>query len=976
MMLAGQTVPAHQPTVSNLPEDNECIRWVDSVMSVLTPRQRVAQLVIPRLDVTDNPAGHAALRKMVTANEVGGILLGKGTVGGYASLIDGAQSASKIPLLVTLDGEWGLAMRVTDAPRFPYNMGLGAIADERLLYDYGREVARECRATGIHVCFAPVLDVNSNPSNPVIGYRSLGENPERVGRLGVAYSRGLEDGGVMSVSKHFPGHGDTSTDSHKTLPVVDHTAEVMERVDLEPFRQYVNAGLSGVMMGHLRVPSLDASGTPASLSQKVVTGLLKEKMGFKGLVFTDALAMKGAVANPGENNCVAALKAGVDVLLQPANPAADIEAVCAAVKSGKLSQDRIDRSCRKLLTYKYKLGVAARQRKHAATAKKQVASPEAEAVIERLAAGSVTVVRNSDNLLPIGKLEQRDIAVVSIGAPAANQFSTTCAKYARIKEYTIGSGEIPAATMKALREADVVIAGVFTDAQWARTAYQKVAALPSVAGVFFMNPYKMGKFGPGLRKQSTLVAAYDDIPALRRAAAQALFGGIRVDGRFPVNVSNVADEGEGVTLDKSRLAYFSPAASGFSPDLERRIDSIARACISAKAFPGCQVVVARRGEVVLDKAYGKLESGGTADVTENTLYDIASMTKATATLGGLMKAYDEGLFSLDDPLSKYVPGLDRDDKWGLKVKEFLFHETGMPAIISINKIMMDPASYSGSLTRARSTAPYTIKIAKGVYGHSGAKMRSDIVRRAASEDFPDAVAEGIYGGTALRDTVMQRIYDVALRQSKSYRYSCLNFCLLMEMEQNVTGVDHDQWVDTELFGPLGAWRTGFRPTEYYPVGEIAPTERDPFLRKQMLRGYVHDEIAAFLGGVSGNAGLFSTAGDIAKYSQMLLNGGTYGDRRFLSENTVKKFAGTRSRGGKRALGFDLLAGLKSMSETGASDRTYGHTGFTGTCFWIDPDSEIVFVFLSNRVNPSRDNPAFTRMNPRGEMLRAVYDAIR
>lgn len=974
--VAGINTPARQPRRALAPESPDCSRWIDSVMSTLTPRQRVSQLFVPRLDVTDTPAGFAALRKMISSNEVGGILLGKGTVDGYAALIADAQSVAKIPLMVTLDGEWGLAMRVTDAPRFPYNMGLGAITDERLLYDYGREVARECRETGIHVNFAPVLDVNSNPSNPVIGYRSFGENPERVGRLGTAYSRGLEDGGVLSVAKHFPGHGDTSTDSHKTLPTVDHTAEIFHKVDLEPFRQYIDASLSGIMVGHLRVPALDPSGVPASLSRPVTTDLLKGEMGFNGLVFTDALAMKGAVARPGENNCVEALQAGADVVLQPANPAADIAAVCAAVEAGKLSQEQIDRSCRKMLRYKYRLGLSEKPKAPASGVKQRVNSAESVAMKERLAAASVTIVRDDREHLPINKLASRTIAVVSIGAPADNLFAEYCSKYARTERFSITTAEIPSSVMAGVKKADVVIVGVMTDAQWARGVYARLAELPDMVGVFFMNPYKMGKFGSGLRRQPTLVAAYDDTPELRKYAAQALFGGINVTGIFPVNVANVADEGSGVSLIKNRLGYFSPAAADIDESLVRRIDSIARAGIREKAFPGCQVVVARRGKVVLDKAYGKLESGGTREVTEETLYDIASMTKATATLGGVMKAYDEGLFKLDDRLSAYVPGLDRADKRDLRVKEFLFHETGMPAIISIQNIMMDPESYEGALVRAKNIAPHTVRIARGAYGNSKAHMRSDIVGTVPTEGRPIEIAEGIFGGDELHDTVMARIYDVKLRPSKSYRYSCLNFCLLMEMEENLTGVDHDQWVETELFGPLGAWHTGFRPREYYPVEKIAPTENDPFLRRQLVRGYVHDEIAAFSGGVQGNAGLFSTAGDIAKYSQMLLNGGTYGGERLLEASTVDTFTKARSRGGKRALGFDLASGLKSLSETGASGATYGHTGFTGTCFWIDPVNEVVFVFLSNRVNPSRDNAAFTRLNPRGEMLKAVYEAIR
>lgn len=950
--------------------------WADSVMSGLTLRQRVAQLFIPRIDAYDTPAGHAQLKQMVTKGELGGFLLGKGTVSGYASLIKDAQSVAKVPLLVTLDGEWGLAMRVSDAPRFPYNMGLGAITDPEVLYLYGKEVARECRETGIHVNFAPVLDVNSNPANPVIGYRSFGENPQRVAELGAAYSRGLEDGGVMAVGKHFPGHGDTSVDSHKALPTVDHSEATLTSVDLVPFQRFIDEGLSGIMVGHLRVPALDASGTPASLSNKITTGLLRGRMGFEGLIFTDALAMKGAVAKPGENNCIAALNAGADVILGSASPLTDIDAVVGAVKAGTVSKERVNESCRRLLAAKYRLGLGKPADISPAAAKKRVTSPLAESVNMRLAAASITALRNNDGLLPLGELGKRDIAVVSLGASAGNGFARVCAKYTKTTEYSADKQVLTAAQVKEIAKADVVVVGVFSNSSWAVSSLSSlVASCRNIVPVFFVNPYKMSAFKSIFPKLPTVVVAYDNTSALRSAAAQALFGGHAVSGRFPVNVAGIAKEGEGVSYGKSRLGYTVPEGCGFDSDLEQRIDSIAKACLAAGAFPGCQVVVARKGEVVIDRSYGKLESGGTAPVTPETMYDIASMTKATATVGGLMAAYDEGLFKLDDKVSAYVPGLQGTDKSDLTVRQLLFHESGIPATLNMWKVIMDPASYTGPLTRSRAKAPYTLKIGPGMYAQATARRRTDILSASATKDNDIEAAKGMFVGYAMRDTIMNRIYNAGLRASKSYHYSCLNFCLLMEMEENLTGVDHDQWVDTEIFAPLGAWRTCFRPLESHSVSEIAPTERDEYLRKQTVRGYVHDEIAAFSGGVQGNAGLFSTAGDIAKYSQMLLQGGVYGPERIIDEKTVKLFTTTKSRGGRRTLGFDMAAGLKSLDESGATSTTYGHTGFTGTCFWIDPQEEIVFVFLSNRINPSRSNSAFSRSNPRGAMLRAVYSSL-
>ncbi len=961
------------PSSSDFEEAGESARWADSVMASMSLRDRVAQLMVPRFDIAYNAAGQSQLRNVVAQQKVGGILLGKGKASDYAGLIDFAGSVAAVPLMVTLDGEWGPAMRVTDAPRFPYNICLGAIADDNLLYDYGREVARQCRELGIGVDFAPVLDVNSNPRNPVIGYRSFGEDPERVSRLGVAFSRGLADGGVMPVGKHFPGHGDTDTDSHHALPVLNRTAQQLEQTELVPFRDYIAAGMPGIMTGHLTVPALDPTGTPASLSPAITTGLLKKRMKFNGIVFTDALAMKGAKTSDEANNCVAALKAGADVLLQPRSLVSDIQAVVAAVKSGEISEKQVNNSCRKILVWKHRSGLVNSARPKVAGIASRLNSDAAKDMIERLAEASMVCVRNDGGLIPVGALSDRKIAVVTLGAAAENTFSVYCRKYARITAYGFTTGTIPAAKIAEINKSDLAIVLVTTSSSWAAAALKQIDTRSKVA-VVLANPIKISGLSAALGSYGAVLVGGDDIKAMRKAAAQAVFGGIDVTGRMPVAVPGLAPLGAGSDIVCTRLGYASPQAVGLDPDLTRRIDSIARAGVASGAYPGCQVVVARRGRVVVDAAYGKLERGG-ADVTGETLYDVASMTKATATVAGLMKAYDEGLFRLDDPISQYIPELTDTEKSDLTPSQLLYHESGMPAIINVSKVMMDPASYTGPLTKGRQTAGYGIRIASRVYGNSSARMRRDITSLSATKDNPIEIASGIYGGTTLRDTIMSRIYQAPLRASKSFRYSCLNFCLLMEMEENVTGTDHARWVRSEIFGPLGAWHTGFRPREYYSLSKIAPTENDAFLRRQTVRGYVHDEIAAFSGGVQGNAGLFSTASDVAKYSQMLLNGGVYGGERLLSAATVRKFTDSRSQGGKRALGFDLMGNPLSKDDT-AGYSIFGHTGFTGTCFWIDPENELIFVFLSNRVNPSRHNRAFTRLNPRGLMMKAIYESIK
>lgn len=926
-------------------------QWADSVMATLTPRQRIGQLFVPRLDITDNAAGYALLHKMVVTEGVGGILLGKGTASEYVNVINRAQEEARVPLMVTLDGEWGPAMRVTDAPKFPFNMALGAINNDRLIYDYGMEVARQCRVLGIQVDFAPVLDVNSNPHNPVINYRSFGENPDRVAALGVQFCRGLQAGGVMAVGKHFPGHGDTSVDSHKALATVTHSRATLNVVDLKPFSACMKSGMGGIMVGHLDVPAIDASGTPASLSHKITTGLLKEELGYNGLIFTDALAMKGAVSRYG-NNCVKALQAGADVMLSTANPVGDIEAMAVAVKVGTLKQSDIDARCRRILITKYNLGLNRRPAPgNASEAREMLNSPYTQALIDRLARASITLLKNDADLIPVPKLHRNRIAVLNIGAPADNEFTAYCRKYAEVEAFGLKNGVADAAVQKKIDEADIVIAAVYTDRPWAVEQFKKLETHAGLIPVFMINPYKMAQFGQP-DTLSTLVAAYGDLPAQQRAAAQAIFGGINIDGSLPVNVDGVGRMGQGLKMLRSRLGFSSLAEEGMNPDLAVRIDSIVGQCIAERAFPGCQIAVVKNGNFVIDRAYGHLTYDSKSPaVTGTTLYDLASLTKPLATVPALMKLYGEGAFRVDDKAAKYVPELADNGKGDISVRELLQHTSGLKGI-ALNKIV---TTVDSTLAKPKE------------------KLRADLYSGSRSDSADMPVARGIWCGQAAADSIMDAVYRARM-WPKKYCYSDLNFCLLGEMVSNIGGISLDELVESEILRPVGAYRTGFNPTLRGTKQMYAPTENDRTLRNQLLEGYVHDEIAAFSGGVQGNAGLFGTAGDVAKLCETFLQGGVYGPDRIFDEGTVDLFTASRSKD-LRALGFDTALRYDSMKSAGCNGATYGHTGFTGTCFWIDPENDLIYVFLCNRVYPDRDNAAFTRLSPRTAIMQAINESL-
>jgi len=957
-------------------DSRACERWVDSVYNSMTERERVAQLIFPKVVPAKGESSKATIKRLVGDNSVGGLLYTSGSLEQYIEITNYVQSLAKVPVLMTFDGEWGLSMRIGDTPKFPCNMALGAISDTSLLRRYGQEMAREMKLTGLHVNYAPDIDVNSNPRNPVIGYRSFGEDPHRVAALGTAYSLGLEDVGIQAVGKHFPGHGDTNTDSHKERTVVNHSADQLENIDLVPFKDFIDAGLSGVMVGHIVVPAIDASERPASLSYKMTTELLRDKMGFEGLIYTDAIDMKGA-RYKGMNSSVEALKAGADVIESMHNPVETIDAILALVKSGKISQSVIEDRCKRILRYKFAMGLNNRPAPvdiNGLSAK--LNSPAAQAVKNALAQACITVLRNDGNLLPLGRLATNRIAIVNIGEGRDNEFADVCRRYTNVDVYYTRGEAFSEASLAKIRNHDVVVAAVYNDKAESMRVYGQLTDMPSLVGVFVMNPYKMDKFHTAIAKTKALVLAYDNLPETRAAAAMAIFGGIEVNGKLPVNLARVAKLGTGIHIAKSRLGYTSPVAEGFSPALTDSLDAICRHAVEIDATPGCQLLVARHGNVVYEKAFGKLTANGDS-VNRFTLYDLASVSKATGTLPGVMKAYDLGLFDLDTPAAEYIPGLKAAGKT-FTPRQMLFHETGMPASINVYTLMMDSTTYEGKLFTPKKDAAHSIWLMPNAWGNNTAKIRRDITSPVATAEFPIEAAKGLYVGKATVDTIMATIYNQELRKNTNYNYSCLNFCLLLDMEQRITGKPHDVWVHDSIFAPLGAHLIGYQPALHHGVANVAPTENDTFMRRQTLRGYVHDETAGMQGGVSGNAGLFSNAGDIAKLCQMWLQDGKYGDVQILSPETVKLFTTTKSPTCRRGLGFDkpdVENPDNSPTCDEAGPAVYGHLGFTGTVFWVDPDEDIIFIFLTNRVNPTRDSKVFNSLNMRPELFRQVYKAI-
>ena len=957
-------------------DSQECKEWVETRLEQMTLKEKIGQLFIHTAPLQDNEATHKNLRNAVKEYKVGGLLFSGGALATQAKLTNMAQEMAGIPLLMTFDGEWGLAMRLKQLPAFSRNRVMGCIQDNGLIYEYGREVARQCREVGVHVNFAPVADVDNNPLNPVINTRSFGGDPKNVADKVVAYSRGLEDGGVLSVSKHFPGHGDTNVDSHKALPVLKFSRERMDSIEMYPFRKAVEAGLGGVMVGHLEVPAL--SKKPASLSTEII-GILKEEFGFKGLVFTDALEMKGVSNN--QNVAARALMAGNDMLLVPRNLKRELDGVLQAVKAGQITEEEITERCRKVLTFKYALGLHEKQFVQLSGLEQRLTRPAARELMDRLEKAAVTVVSNDGGILPLD-VDQKKTVIFSIGkASQGKAFHEQLSKYMQVDRIHAGSDSIPSLSRR-LGKYEKVIVAIHTEKY---AAYQSMLAtlsarLPLVY-VYLTPMQRIYNKGNAWKKAAAVVMGHSESENVQRFVADVLMGREQATGRLSVEVKNYRKPGDGVTVALKQTKIYRPEDYGMDAGILKKIDDVALEGIEGKAYPGCQILILKDGAPVYEKCFGTYTYGGKEKVDEESVYDIASLTKTTATLLAVMKLYDEGRFGLTDPISKYVSALRGSRKGRITIEDLLYHQSGLPGSWQFYREAIDDSSYTGTFYKAKVDPTHRLQVDKRLYVVDGFKYKEEYISDTRSDEYPLQVAQGMFVSKAFPKRMLEMIAsDTIPLRDRRYRYSCLNFMLLKEMVEHITGMPMDEYLEREFYAPMGMDRTLYRPTTRFKAEQIVPTVQKDYLRgRKELRGYVHDEIAAFMGGVSGNAGLFSNARDVAKVYQMLADGGIYDGKRYLTQETCRLFMNRKSRISRRTLGFDKPepAPGKGPCADEAPAEVVGHTGFTGTCAWADPKNGLVFVFLSNRIYPRPfDHKALMSLNIRPRIQQLMYQALK
>jgi beta-glucosidase-like glycosyl hydrolase/CubicO group peptidase (beta-lactamase class C family) len=962
----------HQPNLFRQADPQKMNQWADSVFDSMTLDERIGQLFMITTGFTSLDQTNTL--KYIQEQKIGGILFSKGTLREQAEFTNLYQKNSRIPLFISFDGEWGLSMRLGDAPRFPKNMMLGAISNNELIRLYGEESGRQFREVGVHINFAPDVDVNINPDNPVIGMRSFGEKQQSVSEKGIAYAKGLEHEHVIAVGKHFPGHGDTSEDSHKTLPRINHSKNRLKEVELYPFEQFIKAGFAGVMTGHLSVPALDNStGRPTSLSPAIVEELLKKKMGFEGLAFTDALAMKGAIAAK-NSTCVQALLAGNDVLLNPANLPSEVEAVKKAVESGTLSLSLIEEKCLKILQYKYIAGLTAYKPVEINGLYQRINTDYAAWLIQKLNNEAITLLKNEKYKIPLKQLDKKKMAVLSIGMkemPETPEFHKRMALYNDFDYFTLSAKESKshiADVFKQLKKKDVIICSIHAENGDDFAELQSLAKEKEVHLCFFTSPYSLRKYSQSIANAQSIVLGYENTDYAQNAVAEIIMGGIPAKGKLPVTIPGLYACGDGLETGKVRLSYQKPLEANMSGAILNKIGPIVKEGIQKEAFPGCQVLVVKDGVVVYNQSFGYFDYAGTHPVQNTDVYDLASVTKVMATLPCIMRLVDTKKITLSNPLSLFVPELKNTDKIHITIQDALFHESGLPPFLPFYQSLIDKNSYQGKLSSSRRDINYRIQYDTDVYMQSDFKFYPDKVSRTPVPGISKQVAENFYIKDNFQEDVLKGIAEATLSPKKAYVYSDLNFMLLKEVVENVSNQRFDRYLETHFYAGLGANYTGFLPLRRIDKLAIAPTENDEFWRNQILIGYVHDESAAIMGGISGNAGLFSNANDLAKLLQMWLNGGEYGGERFLSKATVKTFIQSKSSISRRGLGFDKPDKTRPAS-------VFGHTGYTGTCVWVDPDNDLIYIFLSNRVYPSRTHKQLMELNIRSRIWDIIYEAL-
>ncbi len=952
---------------SPLPYMSEETAWADSLILSLSLEEKIAQLCFVTANSGGSEAENQKLLKLIDTYGVGGLTFFKGLPSTQFKLTKRAQEKSKLPLLISIDGEWGLSMRLDSTLKYPWMMTLGAIQDNNLIYDMAWQMANEFNRMGVHINLAPVADVNNNAENPIINSRSFGEDIYNVFEKTTAYTLGLQDNGVMACAKHFPGHGDTDMDSHKQLPLIPFDRHRLDSLELFPFRGLIDEGVGSIMIAHLNIPALTGDSiTPSSVSKKVVNDLLKQELNYEGLIMTDGLAMKGVSDHYAHGRLeIESLKAGNDVLLLPEDMKAVIDSVKWAIEVGELSIDRIDESCYKVLRIKEWLGLNEKAVPDSLDKGKSFINRPAEILKKKLMQAALTVVHNENDLLPIKKLDERKIALVSLGGTPGNTFYEHLKLHLDVDRFIISKNHsqkgINELLSKLKENYNTVIVSVHKSDKNPWKSYKisdrntallnSLSQLPQSILVHFANPYALKDLA-GLKDFKAIVIGYQNNLEAQQAGAELLIGAIGANAKLPVTIQPEFPVGLGeIVKSWPVLSNVVPEELGINAEELEIIDSIAMDAIAMHATPGCQILIAKEGKVFYNKSFGYHTYDSLNKVGIFDLYDIASITKIAATVPSIMKLVSKEEISLDLPIKNYIKMADTCNKQDMVIRDILTHQAQLKPWIPFYRA--------------------TLKENK--------KPDEAIYHKVFSDSFQVQVAEDLFIRSDYKDSIKNKILESDLLDKRKYKYSDLGYYLLKEVIESKTGQDLDAFVEANFYSKLGAYHLTYNPRSRFDLDEIVPTEEDDYFRFQKIHGYVHDMGAAMQGGVGGHAGVFSNAFDLAKLMQMYLQEGKYGNEQFVKSSVINEFTRCQfcEEENRRGIGFDKPTRDGSGGPTCdcVSYASYGHTGFTGTMAWVDPDTELIYIFLSNRVYPDMDNTKLIKRNIRTKIQEEIYNIL-
>lgn len=968
MFLVGVAISdlyAQTPAKQDPPFYMKDTRWADSVFKTLTKDQRIAQLFMVAAYSNKDKNHIKEIKKLVDDYYIGGLIFFQGGPIRQAILANCYQSCVNVPLFMSMDAEWGLGMRLDSTIKFPRQMTLGAIQNDSLIYEMGAEIARQCKRLGMQINFAPDIDINNNPLNPVIGNRSFGEDKYNVTRKALMYMKGMQDNQVLANGKHFPGHGDTDSDSHKTLPTIKSSRERLDTLELYPFKELMRQGLGSVMVAHLSIPSLDTTpNQPSTLTKKIVNGLLKDTLGFKGLVFTDALNMKGVSKfyKPGEVSAKA-LIAGNDVLLFPEDVPQGIAEIKAAMERGEISQEEIDKRCMKILLAKQWAGLNNYSKIKIENLTEELNTPQADLINRKLTEASLTLLQNKNNIIPLKKLDSLKIASLSLGYKELSVFQKTLSNYALIKHFGIDKDAKQLAfdtVLKALKNYNLVLVHINNtnnkpDKNFGLTPQitnmlKAVLKQNKVIITISANPYILAKMD-SVETADGILMSYEDTDLSASYSAQLIFGGIGAKGKLPVTPTAYFKAGMGEETAPIRFKYTIPEELGVDSKQFSKIDSIVLRGIKDKVFPGCQVLIAKNEKVIYQKSFGFHTYENKITVKDNDVYDIASITKIVSSTASVMRLMDQKKLSLDMRLSDYLPELNGTNKQDIRVRELLTHQAGFRDWI---------AFWTKTVNKDGSYKP-------GIYS------------RTPNELYIKRVADDLYINNNYEDTIYKQIIDSPIKERGKYLYSDLGYYFLKKIIEKQAEAALNVYTLNSFYAPLGLPTIGYKPLSRFEMNQIVPTEFDAKFRKQLLHGDVHDPGAAMLGGVASHAGIFSNANDVAVMMQLFLNNGKYGGVQYIDSLTLLNCTQCQYDGNRRGVGFDRPE-TNPVKESPVcacvSDQSFGHTGFTGTLAWADPKNQTVYVFLSNRVYPDADENKLAKSGIRTKIQEIIYQALK